>query len=453
MTEADSAARRSPTRQKFRLKRFLPKSLFGRALLIIVMPLILLQVVTTWIFFDRHWDVVSRRLASGVAGEVSATITLLRDIPAETGERQALLDGLSPAFNLDLGFAPGAVLPNTRPRDAAWLSDDSLERALKDQVRRPFHIHSSGFNAPREVRVQLADGVLTVVVPEKRLFTATTVLFVVWMVGSSMVLFAVAGLFMSNQVRPIRRLADAAEAFGKGRDPGDFQVRGATEVRQAAMAFKLMRERIMRQVGQRTAMLAGVSHDLRTPITRMKLQLAMLPPGDDVEELKSDLDEMERMLEGYLAFARGEGAERAEPTSINAVLKDVVAQARREGGSIDLRLDGDIDLPLRVGAFRRCLGNLVGNALRYASHARVTAKRNGSLLEILVDDDGPGIPEHMRSEVFRPFFRLEQSRNAETGGTGLGLSIARDVAHLHGGDLALDASPLGGLRARLTLPI
>jgi two-component system, OmpR family, osmolarity sensor histidine kinase EnvZ len=257
MTKADSTGRRSSTRQKFRIKRFLPKSLFGRALLIIVMPLILLQVVTTWIFFDRHWDVVSRRLASGVAGEVSATIALLRDIPAETGERQALLDGLSPAFNLYLGFSSGTVLPNTRPRDAGWLSDDALERALKVQVRRPFQLHSSGFNAPREVRVQLADGVLTVVVPEKRLFTATTVLFVVWMVGSSMVLFAVAGLFMSNQVRPIRRLADAAEAFGKGRDPGDFQVRGATEVRQAAMAFKLMRERIMRQVAQRTAMLAG----------------------------------------------------------------------------------------------------------------------------------------------------------------------------------------------------
>jgi two-component system osmolarity sensor histidine kinase EnvZ len=273
------------------------------------------------------------------------------------------------------------------------------------------------------------------------------------MVGSSLVLFAVATLFMRNQVRPIRRLAVAAKNFGKGRDVPGYHPSGASEVRQAADAFIEMRERIKRQIAQRTEMLAGVSHDLRTPLTRMKLQLEMLGWRPGVEELKADVSEMERMVEGYLAFVRGEGAAPPEPHDISALLEQVVSGARKEGARIDLHAEDDLVVPVRFDSFKRCLGNLVSNAAHYGQHVQVRAGRREDAVEILVDDDGPGIPSDQREAVFRPFFRLDPSRNPETGGVGLGLTIARDVARGHGGELQLDDSPLGGLRARLRVPI
>jgi two-component system osmolarity sensor histidine kinase EnvZ len=331
--------------------------------------------------------------------------------------------------------------------------DDILRDAIRDRVRRPFQINwpESG-ERDIGVQVQLADGVLEATVPRQRLFSSTTYIFILWMVGSSLVLFAVATVFMRNQVRPIRRLAIAADRFGKGRDVPDFRLEGAIEVRQAAAAFLEMRDRIRRQLQQRTDMLSGVSHDLRTPLTRMKLQLAMLGSSPEVDDLKTDVTEMETMIEGYLAFARGEGGETPVPTEINELLGDVVAAARREGTRVELDVDGAINLPVRPQAFRRSIGNLIANAGRYGKRVWVSAARLDDAVEILIDDDGPGIPPEQREEVFRPFFRLEASRNLETGGVGLGLTIARDVLRGHGGELTLDDSPRGGLRACVRLP-
>jgi two-component system osmolarity sensor histidine kinase EnvZ len=273
------------------------------------------------------------------------------------------------------------------------------------------------------------------------------------MVGTSMLLFGVATIFMRNQVKPIRRLAVAADNFGKGREVTHFKPEGAAEVRQAAAAFIAMRDRIQRQISQRTAMLSGVSHDLRTPLTRIKLQLALLKSGPEVEALEADVTEMERMLEGYLAFVRGEGAEAPQPTNLTQLLSETVAQARRNGGIIDLHTEGDLTVPLRPNAFRRCLTNLIENAMRYAHHVWVRAGTRGDAIEITIDDDGPGIPSDKREEVFKPFLRLEGSRNPETGGVGLGLTIARDVVRSHGGEIILADSPNGGLRARVRMPI
>jgi two-component system osmolarity sensor histidine kinase EnvZ len=273
------------------------------------------------------------------------------------------------------------------------------------------------------------------------------------MVVSGGVLFAVALLFMRNQIRPIRRLAAAAERFGKGRDTPGFKPEGALEVRQASRAFLVMRERIQRQISQRTEMLAGVSHDLRTPLTRMKLQLALLGDSPDIAELKADVAEMERMIEGYLAFARGEGSEVPEPTDLAALIDDVCQAARRQGAVIDLAIDGDLILPLRPQAIRRCVTNLISNARRYGGYIAVAAGRRGRMVEVTIDDDGPGIPAERREEVFKPFYRLEASRNQATGGTGLGMTIARDIARHHGGDVTLDTSPLGGLRCVIRLPM
>jgi two-component system osmolarity sensor histidine kinase EnvZ len=257
---------------------------------------------------------------------------------------------------------------------------------------------------------------------------------------------------MRNQVRPIRRLAVAAERFGKGQDVPSFKPEGAQEVRQASSAFIKMRERIKRQIQQRTEMLAGVSHDLRTPLTRMKLQLAMLEGTPEAASLKEDVTEMERMVEGYLAFARGEGTEQPETTSVGDLVRDVVDRVTREAGHVDLHIEHDADLPLRREVMRRAVGNLVSNAVRHGDVVSVRVGRRANTVEVTVDDDGPGIPRQQREEVFRPFHRLDSSRNPLTGGTGLGLTIARDVVRGHGGDLLLEDAPGGGLRARVLLP-
>ncbi len=434
------------------LKRVLPHTLLARSLLIIVMPLILLQVISTWVFYDRHWSTMTKRLSLGVAGDIAMVIDQ-RAFARSEAELARITVLTLWNTELQVEFHKGEILPNQSEVDLVGTFDDILRDALRERVRRPFHIHwPEGKERDVLVRVQLADGVLDVVIPRQRLFSSTTYIFILWMVGSSLVLFAVATVFMRNQVRPIRRLAMAADSFGKGRDVPDFRLEGAIEVRQAAAAFIEMRDRLRRQIQQRTDMLSGVSHDLRTPLTRMKLQLAMLGRSPEVDDLKSDVTEMERMIEGYLAFARGEGTEAPVPTELNELLSDVVAAARREGMPVDLELDGDIRLPVRPQAFRRSIGNLIANAGRYGKHVWVSAARHDDAVEILIDDDGPGIPSEQREEVFRPFFRLEGSRNPETGGVGLGLTIARDVLRGHGGELTLDESPRGGLRACVRLP-
>ncbi|MAY66095.1 MAG: two-component sensor histidine kinase [Rhodospirillaceae bacterium] len=433
------------------LKNALPKSLLGRALLIIVTPLILLQVVSGLIFYETHWDKVSYRLARSVAGDVAVIVQLVTDDPSEEGrERAAALAGRS--MDMFVTFLPGAILSNRVTPPANDL-EDMLDRSMQNFVVKPYRLDSQSSDRNVIIDVQLADGVLRITTTRKRLFSTTVYVFVIWMIGTSLILFGVATIFMRNQVKPIRRLARAADNFGKGRDVSNFKPEGATEVRQAAQAFMAMRERIQRQITQRTDMLSGVSHDLRTPLTRMKLQLAMLGNVDGVDDLSGDVSEMERMLEGYLAFARGEGTEKPSPTDLGMLLEDVVGQVRRRGRPIDLHLEDRLNLPLRPNAFKRCITNLVENAARYGQHVSVRAGHRGDAIEITVDDDGPGIPEDKRAEVFRPFFRLDDSRNPETGGVGLGLTIARDVVRSHGGEILLSESPAGGLRGRIRLPL
>jgi len=433
------------------IKRFLPRSLLGRSLLIIVTPLVILQLVSAFVFYETHWYRISLRLARGVAGDIGSLIEILHKEPDP--EKQKWIFKVA-AANMDMiaSIRDSEILPNTETEPDGHM-EQMLSHAMREYVGKPFKIDTETLDRQVIIDVQLTDAVLRVITTRKRLFSSTTYVFVLWMVGTSMLVFGVATIFMRNQVKPIRRLAVAADNFGMGRDVEGFKLEGAAEVRQAASAFLVMRERIMRQISQRTEMLAGVSHDLRTPLTRMRLQLALLDAGDGVNELKEDVDEMEHMLDGYLAFARGEGAESPIPTSLNDLLDEVAAQARRKGGVIDQHTEGEITVQLRPDAFKRCVTNLVDNAMRYAGHVSLRAGRRGNVVEITVDDDGPGIPADKRDEVFKPFFRLEGSRNPVTGGVGLGLTIARDVIRSHGGDIILDESPNGGLRARLRLPL
>lgn len=435
------------------IERMLPRSLLGRSILIIVTPIVLLQVVSAWVFYDSHWETVTRRLAQSVAGEIGAIVRMMPRHPTEA-ELAPLFDIADDDMALELVFKPGEILPNDPTIMRQNLVDRQLARALESRVERPFIIDSRSREKLIEIHVQLADGVLHVVVQRRRLFSSTTYVFLLWMVGTSLALLTVATSFMRNQVQPIKNLAQAADDFGKGRDVADFRTEGATEVALAGQAFNLMRNRIRRQIVQRTEMLAGVSHDLRTPLTRMKLQLAMMGEAADIADLKKDVADMERMIGGYLAFAKGEGVEQAKPTDITELVADVAGDARRHGAAIDVSLpERGIVVPLRRDAFRRALGNVVSNAQRYASRIAVTLALRPRHVEVMVDDNGPGIPANAREDVFKPFFRLEQSRNPETGGTGLGLTIARDIIRGHGGDLELRDAPGGGLRAVLRLPL
>jgi two-component system, OmpR family, osmolarity sensor histidine kinase EnvZ len=432
------------------IKRVLPRTMFGRSLLIVVVPLILLQAIATWVFYDRHWAAVSWRLSAGVAGDIGLLIEALTlaNSPSETAR---LLDNAAALTDLDFALTRGDTLPPPSLATGSLL-EDQLTQAMQGRVGLPYRIVST--DDPRGIRieVQLPQGVLAVEAPRKRLYSSTTYIFVMWMVGSSLVLLAVATVFLRNQVKSLRRLAAAADGFGKGRPVPFFKVEGAVEIRQAALAFVTMRDRIQRQIRQRTQMLAGVSHDLRTPLTRMKLALELL--GDDlaIEELKSDVAEMEHMVHGYLDFARGEGTEEPVETDISMLLDDVAAAMRREGTPLSVATVAECVMPVRPNALRRCLGNLIVNARRHGSHVWLTGVAVGDGVDILVDDDGPGIPEADRGRVFRAFVRLDPSRNPSTGGVGLGLTIARDVARSHGGDVRLETSPHGGLRARVHLP-
>jgi len=441
-------------RQRSRIKRLLPVSMFGRSLLLIVMPLVLVQIIATWVFYARHWEIVSRRLSADTAGDIGMVINGLRyvDTPIELAR---WLENASGLTGINFSLAPDAKLPPDEPAGGSLL-EGQLRFAMGERVGRPYRMDAISDPRDIHVRVQLPDGVLVAEVPRNRVYTSTTYIFILWMVGSSLVLLCVAALFLRNQVKSLRRLAAAAEGFGKGRPVAFSKIEGALEVRQAAAAFMQMRDRIQRQIRQRTEMLAGVSHDLRTPLTRMKLALELIDGGPAAVELKSDVAEMERLVNLYLDFARGEGTESPVETDIAQLIEDVAATTRRDGTPLAVdhpqRLAGGPILPVRPNALRRCLANLIANARRYGQHVWLSSVPVEDGVDILVDDDGPGIPLAERDRVFQPFIRLDPSRNPSTGGIGLGLTIARDVARSHGGDVRLENSPYGGLRARIHLP-
>ncbi len=448
------ASRAAPDRLA---RKVLPRTLLGRSLLIILVPLVITLAVALQIFYGIHLNIVSRRFASAVAGEVGQTVEMLDRYPA-MGDRLWTLRQAWEQFDFAARIEPRAVLPTT-PSHAGLLAtlfgsvDDDLSAAMRERVGLPFAVDWRANPQSVLIRVQLASGgVLDIEAPRKRLTTNTVTIFVVWLTGTALLLFGIAALFMRNQVRAIRRLARAAEAFGMGRDPGPIRPEGASEVRQAASAFNRMQERIRRFLQQRTEMLAGVSHDLRTPLTRLRLALAMVPAAvaeeHDVAGMAADVDEMDRMIGGYLAFARGEGAEQERETDLAALLDEIAAAARRSGGDVQTDVETPLLLPLRADAVRRAITNLTDNACRHAGRVVLGGHHHGAYtVQVTVDDDGPGIPRDRRESAFRAF------ASGSRGGTGLGLTIARDIVRAHGGEIVLEESPLGGLRARITLPV
>jgi two-component system osmolarity sensor histidine kinase EnvZ len=422
------------------LRRVLPRSLLGRSLLIVLVPLVALQVVALQIFYGSHLDELSRRLADGVAGEISFIV--------DTQDEGGLIGEADAHFGFSSQLLRGQVLRQLPPPDAPGPVDDDLASQLALTLHRPFTV--AWLQAPDhiQVNVQLKTGVLRIDVPRKRLYIGTLYIFVAWLIGTAFLVFSIAALFLRTQVRGIKRLAAAAEAFGMGRDVAPIKPEGAIEVRRAAAAFNRMQERLRRFVAQRTTMLAGVSHDLRTPLTRLRLALAMLPetPAGELADMTGDIEDMEKLIAIYLSFARGEGSEQAAPTDILLLLDEVAAGARRAGAQVACDSAESLTVTVRPEAMRRALTNLVDNARRHGSNIWLAAGLMGRTLRITIDDDGPGIPASRRDTLFKPF------ESADPGGTGLGLAIARDIIGAHGGDILLQDRPGGGLRVVVELP-
>jgi two-component system osmolarity sensor histidine kinase EnvZ len=431
----------------------MPKGLYARALIIIIAPMVLLQSVLTFVFLERHWQTVTRRLSTVTVQNISMLIDLHRSDPTEANA-ETLARLAEQNYGFKVRFAPGEELPPARSKPFFNLLDSTLSDEITRQIGRPFWIDTVGRSSLVDIRIKLDNAVMHVLARRSQTYASNSQIFLLWMVGTSLVLLTVAILFLHNQIKPIVRLSEAAESFGKGRPPPeDFRPRGAREVRQAAHAFIEMRDRIERHVEQRTVMLAGVSHDLRTVLTRFKLQLALFEDSPELEAMRADVDEMQAMLEDYMAFAKGDAGEEIVRTDIGEILSEVKTQAH---GAKEIAVEVEnapLVVPVRRHAFKRAVANLVNNAARFAAHVNVSAAKQNGALTVAVEDDGPGIPEEEHEQVFRPFYRLDHARNQDSGSTGLGLAIARDIARIHGGDIALSRSSLGGLKAVLKVPV
>jgi len=433
----------------------LPKGLYGRALLIIIAPMVLLQSVVVAVFLDRHWENVTKRLSNATVQDIAMLVSLYEEYPHTDGYVR-LTDMAREDLGLVVQIAPGGALPAPNERPFFGFLDRILSKSIRQKIDMPYWIDTVGDSDFVDIRIQLGDAVMKVLARTSQTYASNSHIFVVWMFSTALVLLLVAILFLRNQIRPILTLAEAADRFGRGQPvPADFRVRGAREVRQASIAFMEMRDRIERHVEQRTTMLAGVSHDLRTVLTRFRLQLAMLGDAPEVKEMVSDVEEMQQMLEDYLAFSKGGAGEEAARSDVFALLQEVCDTfADHPDRSLSLHAPNrDFFATIRRNAFKRAVMNLVSNAARFGTNIVITAVSTQRNFIVSVEDDGPGIPPDLREAVFRPFYSRDKARNQNVKSTGLGLAIARDIVRAHGGEIHLSESRMGGLKATIRIPL
>jgi two-component system, OmpR family, osmolarity sensor histidine kinase EnvZ len=435
-----------------RLRNVTPKSLFGRMLAIILVPMILVQIISVSIFYERHWDWVSRHMSKSLAEDLGLLIDELGNTPSKD-QRALSASRARQYFDIIFYWLDKGIL---KPNQSFDLRFKNFRTALQTRIKEPFYLSKIENSSQFYVDIQLANGIVRMNIDNKRLFVPTGTTFIIWSVGSSIILFSIAIIFLRRQVRPIIRLANAARQIGFGREVSNYHIEGATEIRLAGRAFQSMRHRINKQISERTSLLAGVSHDLKTPLTRMRLQLEMLDSNQDIKkDFENELLELENMIDGYLEFARNEREEEMVDASLFKLLQQAAKSSDPDGKYIFIASPPEKlpIFPIQVQSIRRALINLLTNSTRYAGKTNVQIQIFDDHSEIIIDDNGPGIPRDKRDEVVLPFIRLENSRNTKTGGTGLGLSIAKNAALSHGGELILEDSPLGGLRVRFLLPL
>ena len=432
---------------RFRLRDITPRGLYARSILIIMLPMVLLMTAVTYIFFDLHWRQVSAKLSEGVAGDIAYIIRLYEDDPDGL---DSYLSHARDTTRLSAVLRPNEELPVSIRRSFFSALDRTMQRELSAALDEPFWFDTTRYAGYVDIRVQLGPDLLRVLAYRDRAFATTGHIFILWLAGASLILMLIALAFLRNQVKPIVQLSEAADAFGRGEDLSEFKPAGAREVRRAAFSVIRMRDRIKRHVDQRTSMLAGVSHDLRTPLTRLKLELALIKDCD-MSAAKADILEMERMLDGYLAFARGEDGEQAETIDLVELTRSA-CQAAQSRANFRFDMPKSQSVRARPLALKRAIANLTNNAADHAEIVHVNINLEGATVIVTVEDNGPGIPADQIEEALRPFGRLDAARNQNLSGVGLGLTVARDTARAHGGALILEKSELGGLKAQIALP-
>lgn len=434
-----------------RLKRFLPTSLFSRALLILVLPMLIMQTVAIYVFYIEHWENVERHFSASLTGDIAFLVREMKG--KDEAHKREVIQLASELMRIEISKRPADPDPKHFTSSTHDRIFESFDDQLRDIMDESFSIKRSPSGSRAILLIQMKDYVLCMEFPLKRVISISASIFVIWMVSAAILLLIIATIFLRNQIRPIRKLADVAEKFGKGQDDTHFRPQGASEVRQAGRSFIAMRERLKRMISARTDMLASISHDLRTPLTRMRLALAMLPDQKYAKPLLADVQDMEKMIQEYLDFARGKGGERTKQMLASALLGDVVGKYTSQEKDVKLTIESDTAINVFYNAMCRCLYNVIDNALRYGTRCEVTCKEINRHIEITLDDNGPGIPADQRELAMQPFKRLDMSRNLDESGAGLGLSIVQDIVLRHGGEVMLEDAPIGGLRVRIILPV
>ena len=429
------------------VKKILPERLFYRSLIIVATPIILLQIIITVVFFDSLWIKANKGMTRSLVGEVQTMFDVYKK--GDANEQEMIINLYNKNFDFIIVFKENELMPTKKAE--RWFSpiDRSLRRELKP-VFDSFWFDTTSYKELVDLRIKYKNGALQIFFPRHKIAPSSARIFALWVTLPGFFLIFIALIFLKNQTRPLVNLAKAAEKFGKGEFIKEFRPSGAREIRQAAYEFDRMRKRITIHLNQRSEMLSGISHDLRTPLTRLKLQLALLKQQDIAKKMSDDIDEMERMLNEYLDFASEQKHEKTEMIDINQIIENIVK--KYDDKKINLKLEEDKKINIRVNSIKRCLINLIDNGLAYGKKVDILTKKTMQSIIIIIDDDGPGIPENEHQNVMKPFYRIDKSRSQNKSGVGLGLSIANDIIRSHGGSISLEKSPLNGLRARVSLP-
>ena len=428
-------------------KKIIPSSLLGRSLIIVFAPILILVVLTTFIFYQTSWSIISKRLAQSVVADINVIVKLIDQNLKPEAIQIAKKD-----FKMDVIYKKDTDLNPLSFRPQRGILTRRLQQSL-EELERPFFYDLSNLEKGAAIAIQLNNDLLIISVHKDRLYNETAFVFLLWMFFASLILLLLSYLFMKGQIRPLKRLAIIAETLGRGLDAPELKVSGSLEIRQTTNAFNQMRTRIKRFIKQRTDMLAGVSHDLRTPLTRMKLQLSLMKDDDAKKELEYDIKEMTAMLNSYVSFVRGETPETIENIQLNNLIKNICQNLDREKYEITETYSRKIDTSGRPLQIKRAIQNILDNARRYASKIQIDVSANNDECFISISDNGPGIPEKNYEDVFKPFFTLDPSRNKMKGESGLGMTISRDIIRSHGGDIKLSPSSIGGLKTVINLPI
>ena len=428
------------------IKKILPKRLFYRGLLIVAVPIIGLQLIISIVFFDSLWIKTNKGMTRALVGEIK---TFMNAYENEEFDKEFLIILFREHLGFNIKFEPTKSIPKNYTE--RWFSpiDRTLRRELKSQLTG-YWFDTTSYKNLIDVRIKYKDGHFQFIIPKERVTSSSARIFALWITFPAFLLITISIIFLKNQTRPIINLARASEKFGRGEDVEDFRPSGALEIRQAGFEFEKMRKRIIKHLNQRSEMLSGISHDLRTPLTRMKLQLAFIKDGEISNKLSSDISEMEKMLNEYLQFSSTRSNEKTETFDLSELLQLTIE--KYENKKITSNLAQRVYYDGRKILIQRCISNLIDNAIKYAENIFITLKKSSNSISILIDDDGPGIPKKEIENVFKPFYKINKSRGDSKSSVGLGLSIASDIIRSHGGNIRLESSPKNGLRAKIFLP-